>query len=128
MHHLHDRHRTGAERNRQDASDRQENHHDAKIKEKEGYPEDFPGEKFMTKKEDATASSFFVIRQLYYFNEAATDRASGIRCLICAIRLLSLGWVLRNSGTELPEEDIFVQNPTALSESYPAISINTRPI
>ena len=58
MHHLHDRHRTGAERNRQDASDRQENHHDAKIKEKEGYPEDFPGEKFMTKKRMPAASSF----------------------------------------------------------------------
>lgn len=59
MHHLHDRHRTGAERNRQDASDRQENHHDAKIKEKEGYPEDFPREKFMTKKEDAAGILFF---------------------------------------------------------------------
>ena len=49
MHHLHDRHRTGAERNRQDASDRQENHHDAKVKEKEGYPEDFPGKELMVK-------------------------------------------------------------------------------
>ena len=65
MHHLHDRHRTGAERNRQDASDRQENHHDAKIKEKEGYPEDFPGEKFMTKKEDAAGILFFLSQDNY---------------------------------------------------------------
>ena len=43
MHNLHDRHRSGAERNSQDAPLRQEDRHDYQVEEEEGYSEDFPG-------------------------------------------------------------------------------------